>query len=217
MYVLHSLRPSRDHWLTLLQDVELLVGALPRCPSVRRLDLSYNNLPPSAIAPLLEHLKVVGGGGAARQSNTPSPLTQGADCRLEVLDLSYNELGEEGVGELATALQFNSSVCSLLLHGCKLGHRGGIGVASMLQVNRSISTLGLANTDLDTDCIIAMATVLHGNRTLRSIDLSRPLLHSQLEESTIHISRMLKVQWWISFSSLIARGSPCTIGQQHTV
>jgi hypothetical protein len=38
-----------------------------------------------------------------------------------------------------------------------------------------------------------MATVLHGNQTLRSVDLSRPLLHSRLEESTIHISRMLQV------------------------
>ena len=61
------------------------------------------------------------------------------------------------------------------------------------QVNQSLACLGLAYTDIDTDCIIAMATVLHGNRTLRSVDLSRPLLHSRLEESTIHISRMLQV------------------------
>ena len=62
-----------------------------------------------------------------------------------------------------------------------------------LQVNRSLTHLGLAYTDIDTDCIIAMATVLHGNQTLRHVDLSRPLLHSRLEESTIHISRMLQV------------------------
>lgn len=64
----------------------------------------------------------------------------------------------------------------------------------MLQVNRSILHLGLAATDLDTYCIIAMAAILHGNQTLRSVDLSRPLLHSKLEESTIHISRMLEVR-----------------------
>ena len=62
-----------------------------------------------------------------------------------------------------------------------------------VKVNRTLTHLGLAYTDIDTDCIIAMATVLHGNQTLRSVDLSRPLLHSRLEESTIHISRMLQV------------------------
>ena len=81
----------------------------------------------------------------------------------------------------------------LCLDGCKLGNAGGIQVAAMLQVNRTILQLSLANTDLDTDCIIAMATVLQGNQSLQKIDLSRPLLHSKLEESTIHLSRMLQV------------------------
>ena len=64
----------------------------------------------------------------------------------------------------------------------------------MLQVNKSIQRLGLAATDLDTDCIIAISTVLHGNKSVTSIDLSRPLLHSKLEESTVHISKMLQVR-----------------------
>ena len=76
-----------------------------------------------------------------------------------------------------------------------MGHVGGIQVAAMLQVNRTIQQLSLANTDLDTDCIIAMATVLQGNQSLQSINLSRPLLHSRLEESTIHLSRMLQVKY----------------------
>ena len=41
--------------------------------------------------------------------------------------------------------------------------------------------------------MIAMATVLQGNQTLQRVDLSRPLLPSKMEESTIHISRMLQV------------------------
>lgn len=79
------------------------------------------------------------------------------------------------------------------LSGVELGHHGGIAIASMLQINTSLKHLGLKGADLDTDCIIAMATVLQGNRALRKLDLSRPLLHSHLEESTIHISKALKV------------------------
>lgn len=63
----------------------------------------------------------------------------------------------------------------------------------MLQVNKSIQKLSLSATDLDTDCLIALSTVLRGNRAVTSIDLCRPLLHSKLEETTIHISKMLQV------------------------
>lgn len=80
-----------------------------------------------------------------------------------------------------------------MLDGNSIGRKGGIQVAAMLQVNRTLTTLQLARTDLETDCIIAMATVLHGNSTLECVDLTRPLLHSKLEEPTIHISKMLQV------------------------
>ena len=63
----------------------------------------------------------------------------------------------------------------------------------MLQLNRSIVKLGLSSCDLDTDCLIAMSTVLHGNQSIQQLDLSRPLLHSNMEETTIHISKMLQV------------------------
>ncbi len=91
------------------------------------------------------------------------------------------------------APQFNNSITTLILDGCKIGHRGGISLASMLQVNKSLQKLSLSATDLDTDSVIALATVLQGNTSLTSLDLSRPLLHSKLEETTIHISRMLQV------------------------
>lgn len=83
---------------------------------------------------------------------------------------------------------------TLSLGGCKIGHSGGIHIASMLQVNNTIRKLDLSSTDLDTDCVIAIATVLHGNKSVSSIDLSRPLLHSKFEETTVHISKMLQVR-----------------------
>ena len=81
----------------------------------------------------------------------------------------------------------------LLLDGNPIQRKGGIQVAAMLQVNQTLERLSLGSAELHTDCVIAMATVLQGNVMLKSVDLSRPLLHSQMEESTIHLSRMLKV------------------------
>jgi hypothetical protein len=51
------------------------------------------------------------------------------------LDLSHNDITEPGAELLADALQFNSSVTTLILNGCKIGSKGGIYVASMLQAS----------------------------------------------------------------------------------
>ena len=88
------------------------------------------------------------------------------------------------------------------MDGNPLQRKGGIQMAAMLQVNRTLERLSLAGTDLHTDCVIAMATVLQGNSTLKSLDLSRPLLHSKMEEPTIHMSRMLQV-WSIKMHAVL--------------
>ena len=118
---------------------------------------------------------------------------QRAGCPLSHLDLSYTDIGVEGVEALAAALQFNSSVTNLQLNGCKMGRKGGIALASMLQINTHIRTLGLRAADLDADSVIAMSTVLQSNSSLTCVDLSRPLIFSLQEEPTIHLSRMLRV------------------------
>eukprot|EP00731_Ephydatia_muelleri_P015401 Em0008g1121a len=115
---------------------------------------------------------------------------------ITLLNLSYNDItGSDGAILLSDALQFNRTLKAITLDGNPIGRKGGIQVAAMLQVNRTLTTLGLARTDLDTDCIIAVATVLHGNSTLECVDLTRPLLHSKQEEPTIHISKMLQVNF----------------------
>ena len=158
-----------------MQDVKILCKALEWCPKlVSVLDLCYNPLSNGSTAYLVHYLK--------------DPA-----CSLQTLDLSYTDIVAEGIETLTDALQFNNSITNLQLNGCKMGHKGGISVATMLQVNSTIQQLGLAHCDLNTDSIIAMATVLLGNKALRNVDLSRPLLQSLQEETTIHLSKMLKV------------------------
>ncbi len=90
-------------------------------------------------------------------------------------------------------MQLNTSVEHIVLDGNHVNRKGGIEIAAMLQVNKTLTHLSLTSSDLHTDAIIALATVLHGNKTVLYLDISRPLLHSKLEESTIHLSRMLQV------------------------
>ena len=44
-----------------------------------------------------------------------------------------------------------------------------------------------------TQSLIAFATVLNHNTTLKALCVNRPLLFSHQEETTVHMSRMLKV------------------------
>ena len=46
-----------------------------------------------------------------------------------------------------------------------------------------------------TESVIAFATVLNNNRTLKALNLNRPILFSEQEETTIHFAKMLKVNW----------------------
>ena len=143
------------------------------------LDLSYTDIGPEGAEKLANALQVEITSGT-------SPVS------LNFISLSLSPPSLSLTHSL-TPHQFNSSISTLLLNGCKIGYVGGIQVASMLQVNRSIVKLGLSSCDLDTDCLIAMSTVLHGNQAIQQLDLSRPLLHSRMEETTIHISKMLQV------------------------
>ena len=134
---------------------------------------------------------------------------QDPNCSLVDLNLSYTEIGTEGVEALAGGLQLNKSVASLQLNGCKIGRKGGIAVASMLQINPRIHTLGLRSADLDADSIIAMATVLQANKALTCVDLSRPLIYTLQEEPTVHMSRMLRVRKdLVEYSGSAHKGHP---------
>lgn len=43
------------------------------------------------------------------------------------------------------------------------------------------------------ESVIALSTVLHQNKTLKALNVNRPLLFTQQEETTVHYAKMLKV------------------------
>ncbi len=97
--------------------------------------------------------------------NTPSSLRIfDPQCHLEVLDLSYNPLGETGGLELASYVQNNVKLQSLLVSGSNLNLKASIGLITSLHENQNLSVLGM----------------------------DKPLLNfSKQEEVTDHISRVL--------------------------
>ncbi|XP_038001818.1 leucine-rich repeat-containing protein 34 isoform X2 [Motacilla alba alba] len=108
------------------------------------------------------------------------------------LDLAYNLLTDAGAKTMATFLQSNQSLVHLRMTGNKIGNQGGMFFASMLKINSALKKLDLGDCDVGLKCLISTAIALTQNKSLKAINLNRPLLSSQQEETTVHIARMLR-------------------------
>ncbi|XP_068810596.1 leucine-rich repeat-containing protein 34 isoform X2 [Struthio camelus] len=154
------------------EDLQALAATLQNTVFVTGLDLRYNVLTDDGAKHMAEFL----------QENST----------LRYLNLMFNDIGTSGAELIARALQRNETLLYLRMTGNKIGNKGGMFFASMLQINSVLEKLDLGDCDLGTQSLIAIATVLTQNKSVKAINLNRPLLYSQEEESTVHIALMLK-------------------------
>ncbi|XP_023609674.1 leucine-rich repeat-containing protein 34 isoform X2 [Myotis lucifugus] len=111
---------------------------------------------------------------------------------LIYLNLMFNDIGPKGGELIAKALHKNTTLKYLRMTGNKVENKGGMCFAAMLQMNSSLEKLDLGDTDLGMQSVIAFATVLTQNQTIKAINLNRPILYGEQEESTVHLGHMLK-------------------------
>ncbi|XP_045857554.1 leucine-rich repeat-containing protein 34 isoform X3 [Meles meles] len=112
--------------------------------------------------------------------------------KLVYLNLMFNDIGPEGGELIAKALHKNTTLKYLRMTGNKIENKGGMFFAAMLQINSSLEKLDLGDCDLGMQSVIAFATVLTQNQTIKGINLNRPILYGEQEESTVHLGHMLK-------------------------
>ncbi|KAK7878191.1 hypothetical protein WMY93_031188 [Mugilogobius chulae] len=117
-------------------------------------------------------------------------LLQGENS-LRSLDLTFNNIGRYGAQLLSQSLESNKTLLSLTLSGNKVNSEGALSLANLLQVNNTLQVLRLNNCDLDAKSVIAFAIALKTNQTLRSLSISRPLLQGIQEEWAVHFALML--------------------------
>ncbi|XP_053163989.1 leucine-rich repeat-containing protein 34 isoform X3 [Hemicordylus capensis] len=111
---------------------------------------------------------------------------------LSGLDLRYNLLTDAGAIHIAAFLQRNDALIHLRMTGNKIDNKGGMYFAAMMQINSTLRKLDVGDCDLGTQSLIALATVLNHNEAVRAINLNRPILYSEEEETTVHLALMLK-------------------------
>ncbi|KAF7242609.1 Leucine-rich repeat-containing protein 34 [Varanus komodoensis] len=112
---------------------------------------------------------------------------------LLYLNLMFNDIGITGAEFIAKALHRNETLLHLRMTGNKIDNKGGMYFAAMMQVNNTLQKLDFGDCDLGTQSLIALATVLNHNESIRAINLNRPILYSEEEETTVHIALMLKI------------------------
>ncbi|XP_075426760.1 leucine-rich repeat-containing protein 34 isoform X3 [Ascaphus truei] len=155
------------------EDVLVLSHVLSRNIFITNLDLRYNNLTDNGAVYIAKCLQ-------ERSS-------------LFDLNIMGNDIKTDGAEHLAKALHRNETLRSLTMTGNKIGNKGGMFFASMLQINSTLEELDLGDCDLGIQSLIAFATVLLQNTSIKSINLNRPIFYVLQEDTTIHISQMLKV------------------------
>uniref|UniRef100_A0A8D1IST6 Leucine rich repeat containing 34 n=3 Tax=Sus scrofa TaxID=9823 RepID=A0A8D1IST6_PIG len=108
------------------------------------------------------------------------------------LDVRYNRISDVGAYYAAKLLQKNTTLKHLRMTGNKIKNKGGMFFATMLQINSSLEKLDLGDCDLGMQSVIAFATVLTQNQTIKGLNINRPILYGEQEESTVHLAHMLK-------------------------
>ncbi|NWU62236.1 LRC34 protein, partial [Pterocles burchelli] len=153
-------------------DLQVLVSVLQNTVFVTGLDLRFNLLTDAGVKHMATFL----------QENST----------LRYLNLMFNDIGTSGAELIARALHRNETLVYLRMTGNKIGNKGGMFFASMLQINSTLEKLDLGDCDMGTQCLIAITTALTRNKSVKAVNLNRPLLYSQQEETTVHVAQMLK-------------------------
>ena len=91
---------------------------------------------------------------------------------LTLLDLSANDLGDNGVYEISKALQVNLTIKQLYLAESNIGVRGALSLAVALCYNHTLEDLHLVNNKILDDGAIAFGESLKTNRTLKYLNIA---------------------------------------------
>ena len=92
---------------------------------------------------------------------------------LTLLDLSSNDLGENGVYEISKALQVNLTIKQLFLYKSNIEVRGALSLAVALCYNHTLEGLDLYDNKILDDGAIAFSESLKTNRTLKHLDIAQ--------------------------------------------
>ncbi|KAL4479133.1 hypothetical protein ABPG72_008963 [Tetrahymena utriculariae] len=151
---LYSLNLSQNNLTN--ASVELILQNLPE--SITRVDISNNNIGVNGAASLKQafnskkysHLRYLNISSNQLGDNGIKTITEAIQNNTTIysLDLSYNKLGDQSCIYLQQILQNNSYIQELYLQWNKISSRGGLYIADGLALNSNMKVIDLSHNGL---------------------------------------------------------------------
>ena len=195
-------------------DAKKIISSLYILKKVKVVDLENNNIDEDASFELatalhsnnvLEQLWLRGNklntAGALYILNSLEYLTT-----LQVLDMSYNNIGSQSADGIAAVIDNNPLINQLWLDGNDLHSTGTITICNALKNIRALSILSLCNNGISDDAADELSAVITQNVLLEDLLLSNNQLHSTgtkiIAES---LSKLIKLRKLDLFNNYIGK------------
>lgn len=142
---------------------------------MQHIDLRYNHLSCAGIVTLSSRL-----------------LREAAN--LKTLNLQANSIGARGAESLSEALTNHQALLYVNLNGNVIEKRGAIHVIKFVLTCPTLIELDVGNNQINHDGIIAITTALNrANFTLETLNIENPTFNSVMQETAIHLAKMLAI------------------------
>jgi hypothetical protein len=123
-----------------------------------------------SLPPLITEFTLTSRGSSVTVNGINACLGKILGCpKLVKLDLSGNNIGDDGAKAIADALKVNHSLETLYLNDNNIGDDGAKAIADALKDNKSLDKLDLDDNKIDDDGAKAIADALKVNHRLESL------------------------------------------------
>ena len=111
-----------------------------------------------------------------------------SNCRLQALNISYNDLGQIGAVHIAHAVAANKSLRSLNLRGNSMGDAGGLALATGLLANCGVLTeLIVADNGFSQATAVRLAACMRGGAGMHVLCIYECMCHRFTFVSVVHL------------------------------
>ena len=201
-------------------DAKKIISSLSILQKVKVIDLENNNIDEDASFELatalhsnnvLEQLWLRGNklntAGALNILNSLEYLTT-----LQVLDMSYNNIGSQSADGIAAVIDNNPLINQLWLDGNDLHSTGTITICNALKKIITLSILSLCNNGISDDAADELSAVITQNILLEDLLLSNNHLHSTgIKVIAKSLSKLLKLRKLDLFNNNIGKGGASSL------
>ena len=165
--------------------------------SLQSLDISYNkitdnglmrisdNLPDKLVRLIVKKCWVTYNGAV----NIAKLLV--INKTLKYLDISENNIGDDGISAISDSLHVNTTLIQLVAHSCRFKSKGAESVAKMLQANKILKYLDISYNNIGADGTKTITSSIQTNTTLIQLKIFKYKCTEGLTE-TLKINKTLK-------------------------